>query len=485
MTVYLVGAGPGDPDLLTVRAADLLDRADVVIFDRLSVSAALERVPASAELINVGKKPGGPSISQSDINELLIEHGRRTETVVRLKGGDPFVFARGGEEALALAEAGIDFVVVPGITSAIAVPAYAGIPVTQRHSSTSLTIVTGHEDPSRPQQSVDWRAIAAVGGTIVILMGVGRISEITEELLAGGLSPDTPVAAVRWGTRPEQVTVRATLATIADEELEAPSTIVIGEVAALSLDWFETMPLHGRSVVVTRPAHQQAALADRLRRRGAHVIAQPAIVISPPDDGGAALKSALENLSEVDWLVVTSINGVDAIGEAIRDARQLFGVSIAVVGTATARRLAAMGIKADLVGDTHTADGLADAFPEGPNRVLLVRAAEGRETIVDRLSAGGAEVEVVAAYQTRLQPDMIDRSLLETADAIVFSSPSTVNATIEAVGVDGLPPVIVSIGPVTTTALRDHGIAESAEADPHTIEGLVTALEQSLQQQRV
>jgi uroporphyrinogen III methyltransferase/synthase len=484
VTVYLVGAGPGDPDLLTMRAADLLGRADVVIYDRLSVSAALEMVPERAERINVGKTPGGPSTSQAEINDLLIAHGRSSETVVRLKGGDPFVFARGGEEAQALADAGIEFVVVPGISSAIAVPAYAGIPVTQRHSSTSLTIVTGHEDPARSHQSVDWQAIAAVGGTIVILMGVGRIMEITEALLAGGLAPETPAAAVRWGTRPEQVTTRATLATIADENLMAPSTIVVGEVAALELDWFETLPLHGRSIIVTRASHQQAALGDPLRRRGAHVIAQPAIGIGPPEDGGAALDTALANLSRFDWLVVTSTNGVDAISGQVRDARQLAGAKIAAVGSATASRLAQIGIVADLVADVHSADGLADVFPAGPNKVLLIRAAAGRDTLVERLGAAGADVEAVAGYQTLKQPEMIDSSLFETADAITFTSPSTVDATIEAVGVDGLPPVIASIGPVTTAALGSHGIEPLTEADPHTIEGLVIALERSLEEQQ-
>ncbi len=237
MTVYLVGAGPGDPGLITVKGADLLRRADVVIYDRLSVASLLDLAPASAERISVGKSPGQASIAAAAINEMLVEHGRTGRTIVRLKGGDPFVFARGGEEAEALRAAGVPFEVVPGITSAIAVPAYAGIPVTMRHTSLSFTVVTGHEDPGSGA-TVDWEAMARVGGTIVVLMGAARIGAIAEALLAGGLAPDTPVASIHWGTRPEQEVTRATLATIGAHDLPAPSTIVIGAVAALDLGWF-------------------------------------------------------------------------------------------------------------------------------------------------------------------------------------------------------------------------------------------------------
>ncbi len=246
MTVYLVGAGPGDPGLLTVRGAQVLARADVVVYDRLSVADLLDQAPAAAERISVAKQPGGRSTPQDEINRLLIEHGQAGREVVRLKGGDPFVFARGGEEARALRDAGVPFEVVPGITSAVAAPAYAGIPVTLRHSSTSFTVVTGHEDPAAGDEgSVDWEAVARVGGTIVVLMGVARMAAIAERLIAGGRSPDTPAAAVQWGTRPEQRTVRATLGTIADADLAAPSTIVIGEVAGEDLRWFEDRPLFG------------------------------------------------------------------------------------------------------------------------------------------------------------------------------------------------------------------------------------------------
>src|SRR5687768_10335700 len=270
MTVYLVGAGPGDPGLVTVRADEVLRRADVVVYDRLSVEALLELAPAGAERISVGKAPGNVTMAQADINALLVERGRSGATVVRLKGGDPFVFARGGEEAAALAEAGVPFEVVPGITSAIAVPAYAGIPVTLRHSSTSFTVVTGHEDPTVGEDgTVDWDAVARVGGTIVILMGVARIGRIAERLMAAGRPADTPVAAVRWGTRPDQRTVRATLGTIADQPLQSPSVIVVGEVAAVDLAWFERRALFGRTIVVTRTRQQASKLTVGLRELGA------------------------------------------------------------------------------------------------------------------------------------------------------------------------------------------------------------------------
>ena len=283
MTVHLVGAGPGDPGLLTVRALALLQRADVVVYDRLSQASLLDLAPDHAERIDVGKAPGHLRLTQEEINALLVERGKAGGTVVRLKGGDPFVFARGGEEAAALAAAGVPFDGVPGITSAIAVPAYAGIPVTLRHSSTSVTIVTGHEEPGAGDEgTVDWRAVARVGGTIVVLMGVARIGRIAAELMAGGRAPDTPVAAVHWGTRPEQRTTRATLATIGDADLATPSTIVVGDVAATDLAWFENRPLFGRRIVVTRARAQASDLVERLAELGAATVEAPAIVVRDP-----------------------------------------------------------------------------------------------------------------------------------------------------------------------------------------------------------
>ena len=305
MTVFLVGAGPGDPGLLTVRGAELLRRADVVVYDRLSVGSLLELAPAGAERINVGKKPGRATMDQDDISALLVARGQADEIVVRLKGGDPFVFARGGEEAQALFDAGVPFEVVPGVTSAIAVPAYAGIPLTMRHSSTSFTVITGHEDPDKGGE-LDWDAVARLGGTIVILMGIGRLPKIVSRLIAGGLDPATPAAVIQWGTRPEQRTVRATVGSLAEHDLAPPSTIVIGKVAAMNLDWFESRPLFGHRVVVTRPRGQAGDLRAALHAAGAEVIEVPIIQIVDPADGGAALRQAAASLAECDWVVVTS-----------------------------------------------------------------------------------------------------------------------------------------------------------------------------------
>nr|MSZ88386.1 uroporphyrinogen-III C-methyltransferase [Actinomycetota bacterium] len=346
MTVYLVGAGPGDPGLLTLRGAEVLATADVVVYDRLSVGALLELAPEGAERISVAKSAGRAVMAQDDINELLVERGRTGLNVVRLKGGDPFVFARGGEEAAALEAAGLAYEVVPGISSAIAVPAYAGIPVTLRHSSTSFTVVTGHEDPDKGGE-LDWEAVARVGGTIVILMGIGRLPKIVARLLAGGLAPETPAAAVQWGTRPEQRTVRATLATLCDFELEAPSVIVIGSVAATELSWFESRPLFGKRVAVTRPRHQSSALTHRLRSAGADARSIPTIEIVDPSDGGASLRAAVADLAGYDWVILTSANGASRFCDLLRDGRDLAGVRIAAIGPGTADKLAKRHLVAD------------------------------------------------------------------------------------------------------------------------------------------
>ena len=480
MTVYLVGAGPGDPGLITVRGAQLLADADVVVHDRLSAASLLDLAPPAAERINVGKSPTGPSVPQERINELLVEHGLAGRHVVRLKGGDPFIFARGAEEAAALERAGVDYEVVPGITSAIAAPAYAGIPVTMRYSSTSLTIVTGHEDPSKQRTDVDWEALARVGGTIVVLMGVANIERIAERLMAGGLSPDTPAAAVRWGTRPDQYTVRATLATLPDQELASPSTVVIGDVAAQQLRWFEDRPLFGRRVVVTRSKEQAGKLAGRLVEAGAEVVEAPTIEIAGASDGGAALRAAVARIAEFDWVVLSSPNGVERFIEHVRDGRDLAGVRLAVVGPGTAAALAAHGLIADLLPDRYVAEGLLEAFPDPTpegGRVLVVRAAVGRDVLVDGLAERGWQVELVEAYRT--VPATFDErasARLADADAITFTSSSSVRSFVDSAGVDAVPPVVVTIGPITSATARELGLEVSAEADPHSLEGLVDAV---------
>jgi uroporphyrinogen III methyltransferase/synthase len=418
------------------------------------------------------------TLPQDAINDLLVDLGRRHATVVRLKGGDPFVFARGGEEAAALAAAGVPFEVVPGITSAIAVPAYAGIPVTLRHSSTSFTVVTGHEDPAAGAEgSVDWRAVAKVGGTIVILMGVARIARIADELVAGGLPADTPVAAVRWGTRAAQTTTRATLATIAAQPLEAPSVIVVGEVAAEDLAWFDRRPLFGRRVVVTRTREQASQLSTALREVGAEVVEVPVIEIVAPADGGAALADAAGRLGEYDWVVVTSPNGATRLLGAAADARA-FGIArVAAIGPGTAAALAAGGIRADLVPDRFVAEALLDALPSGPGRLLLARAAVARDVLPDGLRARGWEVDVVDAYRT--VPAAVTeaaRHQVAAAGVVTFASSSSVDHAVAAFGVAGLPPTVACIGPVTAATARDHGLTVAVEAPVHTIDGLVAAL---------
>jgi uroporphyrinogen III methyltransferase / synthase len=487
VTVHLVGAGPGDPGLLTVRALELLQGADVVVYDRLSQESLLDLAPAAAERIDVGKAPGHVRLAQSEINDLLIERGRRGENVVRLKGGDPFVFARGGEEAAALAAAGVPFDVVPGITSAIAAPAYAGIPVTLRHSSTSVTIVTGHEEPGHggAEGTVDWRAVAQVGGTIVVLMGVARIGRIAAELMAAGRSPETPVAAVRWGTRPEQRTVRATLSTIADQPLGTPSTIVIGEVAASDLAWFENRPLFRRRVVVTRAREQAGELVALLQAQGAATVEVPAIEIRDPADGGAALAAAVDRLGDYDWVVLTSPNGahrlLDAVRDGGRDARAFAGARLAAIGPGTGEALAAANLVVDLVPPQFVAESLLDALPAptdpGRGRLLLVRAAVARDILPEGLRARGWDVDVVEAYRTEPVPvDDEQAAAVAGADVVTFTSSSTVIGFLAAMGDRPLPPAVVVIGPITAATARERGLAVDAEAEVHTIDGLVDAL---------
>jgi len=479
MTVYLVGAGPGDPGLLTVRGAEVLQRADVVVFDRLSVRSLLDLAPEEAERISVGKSAGSATLSQDEINDLLVERGEAGEEVVRLKGGDPFVFARGGEEAAALEEAGVPYEVVPGVTSAIAAPAYAGIPLTLRHSSTSFTVVTGHEAPDA-DASVDWEAVARVGGTVVILMGVARIAEIAERLVKGGRSPDTPVAAVRWGTRPDQTTVRATLATIADEELEPPSTIVVGEVARRRLSWFESRPLLGRQVVVTRPRQQAPELVRLLHDLGAEAVEVPAIRIAEPADGGVALHRAADDLGPYDWIVVTSVNGARRLLDALPDVRGLAGLALAAIGPGTAAVLEGAGIQPDLVPSRFVAEGLLDEFPDAhrnAGRILLPRAAVARAALAEGLRDKGWEVDIVEAYRTVAgEPDEDALERARGADAICFTSSSTVTRYLDVAGEDAVPPVVACIGPVTARTARDSGLEVDVEATEHTIPGLVHAL---------
>jgi uroporphyrinogen III methyltransferase/synthase len=458
-----------------VRGAEALRSADVVIHDRLSEVSLLALAPDTAERIDVGKSPGAP-IPQDEINRLLIDRARAGNEVVRLKGGDPFVFGRGGEEAQALLDAGIAFEVVPGITSAVAVPAYAGIPLTHRGLSTSFTVVTGHSRHSL-DADIDWRAVAHTGGTIVVLMGVAHRAEIASRLLAAGMVGDTPVAAIRWGTRPDQRTARTTLARLPEVKLEPPVTIVIGAVAALDLAWFEARPLFGRRIVVTRAFEQASGLVEQLRRLGAEVVMLPTIEIAEPADGAAALGASAARVAEYDWVVFTSANAVERFFVFLGDARDFRAARVAAIGPGTAGALARRGIAADLVPSGSLAESLVDDFPAGPGRVLLPQAAAARDVLSEGLRAKGWDVTVVEAYTTRPttpSPDAL--AAAATSDAIAFTSSSTVTNYLDVAGAHDVPPVVACIGPVTATTARERGLEVTVEASDHTVEGLVAAL---------
>jgi uroporphyrinogen III methyltransferase/synthase len=486
MTVYLVGAGPGDPALMTVRSLELIAQAEVIIHDRLIPDRALAGARSDARLIYAGKEGGGPSVGQDEINRLIVEHGRAGRTVVRLKGGDPFVFGRGGEEAEALREAGVSYEVVPGVTAGIAGPAYAGIPVTHREMASSVAFVTGHEDPAKPESALDWRALAGFPGTLVIYMGVRQLPAITARLIDGGRPAGQPAALVQRGTWPDQRAVVGTLASIAEvaerERIRAPTVAVFGAVAGLrdSLAWFERRPLHGVTVAVTRARAQASSMAEQLSRLGAAVLETPAIRIE-------ALDGAAPDLARYDLVCLTSPNGVDALfarlGAAGRDARAFAGTRVAVIGPGTAARLQRHGIEADVVPERFVAEGLLDALRDTPiTRALVARAEDARDVLPEELRRRGAEVDVLALYRTVIEPlgsDQVDA--VRRADYLTFTSSSTVTNFLHAAGPpehwrDGGRPRLASIGPVTSTTLREHGLEPDVEAEQHYIEGLIGAL---------
>ncbi len=492
MTVYLVGAGPGDPKLLTLRACEVLSRADVVVHDRLVDHRVLALAPAQAPRHDVGKRPGEP-VRQREINDLLVSLARAHERVVRLKGGDPYVFGRGGEEALVLKEAGISFEVVPGVSSVNGALAYAGIPPTHRGIAASVTVVTGHavgegdvagdSDAAVDAKSgtaVDWQALAKLGGTIVVLMGVAQRGAIARRLISGGLPPATPVAVVENGTLPGQRSVRTRLDRLGDVPLSTPAIIVIGRVAELDLDWFESRPLFGWRVVVTRAADQASALSARLSEEGAIPIEVPTIEIVPPSDGGAALRAAAGRLAEFDWIAFASANAVVRLFEEVKDARALGANKVAAIGRATAARLAERGVVADLVPDVAVAEDLAASFgpaPAGGASVLVPQAASAREALSSSLRELGYSVECVEAYRT-VHPARQEAAAARVrgADAVTFASSSTVEGYLATLGRELVPPVVVSIGPVTSRTAVEHGVSVSVEAATASVDALVEAL---------
>jgi uroporphyrinogen III methyltransferase/synthase len=496
--VYLVGAGPGDPGLITVRGRELLDACDVIVYDALANPALLDGPRArGAELVDMGKRGGSSeSARQDEINATLVRLGRSGRRVVRLKGGDPFVFGRGSEEAQALAAAGIPFEVVPGVTAGIAAPAYAGIPVTHRGVATSVTFVTGHEDPSKPETQVDWTAMAkaAQTGTVVLYMGVKTLPSIAHALMAGGLSRETPAAAVQWGTHSRQRTVVSSIAQIsqavADAGLTAPVITVIGRSVSLreEISWFESRPLFGKRIVVTRATAMPGTLSAALRARGADVIEAPSTEIEPLDQ--APLDAAVAELSSYDWLVLTSATGVrffrQAMDRAGLDARALAYTEVAVIGPSTGKALRELGVYPDLIPTRFVAESLLEAMREEDidgARILIATADDSRDVLSDGLRDQGAHVDVVHMYRSRLVTagDSVERLRAAidagAVDGVTFTSASTVSGFVALVGQERASRVkAFSIGPVTSDAARAAGMSIAAEAKQATIDSLAEAI---------
>jgi len=495
--VYLIGGGPGDPGLLTLRGREILARADVVVYDFLANEALLEHARPGTEVIFMGKRGGGLTRPQAEIDALLVDRARRGKIVARLKGGDPILFGRGGEEALALAEAGVPFEIVPGVSSAIAVPAYAGIPVTHRDLASSVAIVTGHEDPRKGKATVDWARTAPGTGTLVFLMATAFLDRIAEALIRGGRDPGTPAAVIRWGTRPSQQTVTAPLSEIARAALLSgigpPTVFVVGEVARLRerLRWFEKRPLFGKRILVTRAHGQAGALADRLREEGAEVIGFPLITLHDPDDWGP-LDRAIRALPGYDGVLFTSANTVERffprLEDAGLDARSLAGKLVGAIGPETAAALARRGLRADVVPESFVAESLADALaarmPLEGKRFLLPRAREAREALPDRLREAGAHCDVVEVYRT-VPPEgaaaRLEAILAEGVDVVTFTSSSTAR-NFAALLPEGRTPALLSgtvvacIGPITARTALDLGIKTEIVAPSYTAAGLAQAI---------
>jgi uroporphyrinogen III methyltransferase/synthase len=495
--VYLVGAGPGDPGLITVKGLKLLRRADVIVYDQLASTDFLREARPDAELIYVGKKAGDHALPQGDINRLLVDLAKEGKTVVRLKGGDPFVFGRGGEEAEALAEARLPFEVVPGVSSAVAVPAYAGIPVTHRGLASLVTFITGHEDPTKADSDIPWDVLAKTQGTLVFLMGVKNLAENCRRLMAGGRPARTPAAVIQSGTLPTQRTVAATLGDIAEKaaaaEIKPPAILVVGEVAGLRerLQWWETRPLCGKVAVVTRTREQASALVELLAAAGARCLEIPTLEILPPDDF-APLDAALQNLADYHWLVFTSVNGVNAFMKRLlqrhSDLRAMGHLKLAAIGPATALALRRYGLIADVVPARFVAEELAAVLlpqVEPGSRVLLARAHLAREVLPETLAAHGVQVDVVPVYQMHLPraipPEALPFIEAGQVDILTFASSSTVHNFAALVGKEKFQELakkatIAAIGPITAATLAEYGLTPQVQPEDFTIPALVEAV---------
>ncbi|SFA84712.1 uroporphyrinogen-III C-methyltransferase [Selenomonas ruminantium] len=496
--VYLVGAGPGDYRLISMKAVDCLKMADVVVYDRLADDRILRWAPEDAEYIYVGKASSNHTMKQEDINQLLVDKAKEGKCVVRLKGGDPFVFGRGGEEGLLLRENNLPFEIVPGITSAISVPAYAGIPVTHRAVATSFAVVTGHEDPTKGKSNMRWEHLATGVDTLVFLMGVANLPHITSKLIENGRSADTPAAVIRWGTKPEQRTLITTVGKAAEDVakngIKPPAIFIVGEVVKLreSLQWFDNLsqrPLFGKRILVTRARNQASKLTAKLENLGAEVMETPAIALADPADNYAALDKAIDHVADYHWLIFTSANGVGRffahLFKAGKDARALGYAKIAAIGSATAEKLKQYGLVADVIPQEYRAEGVVEALkgklpPHA--KILIPRAEEAREVLPDTLREMGAEVEVAPAYRTicgQVDGEALAAELKEgRIDMVTFTSSSTVKNLVNIIGsAEVLKGVKTAcIGPVTADTAKSLGIEPDIIAKEYTIDGLVEAI---------
>src|SRR3990172_2954317 len=495
--VYLVGAGPGDPQLITLKGIEALTRADVVIYDYLANPRILDYAAEGAELIYAGKRGKEHTLSQQQIIDLIISKAQENKTVVRLKGGDPFVFGRGGEEGEEIVEAGIALEIIPGITSAIAVPAYAGIPLTHRDYTSTVAIITGHEDPTKPSSQIEWDKVSTGIGTLVFLMGIENIPNIVQALVTHGRSPDTPTAVIRWGTTSNQKTVVGTLSDIAlkvqEEGIRQPAILVVGEVIQLrdKLNWFEKRPLFGKRILVTRSRDQASAFSELLEEYGAHVIQSPTIDIRPPSDW-SGLDRSIEGLEKYHWIIFTSVNGVAYFWQRLtvagKDARIFKGIKIAAIGPPTAQALSEHGIIPDLIPNEYKAEGIIQALETEDLtgiRFLIPRAAEAREALPEQLRNRGAKVELVEAYRTVRPADnekeIIDLLKAKEIDLITFTSSSTVKNLIQSLPkprYDGLLAgiKIACIGPITAKTAKDLGIETDIMPEEYTIPAMAEAI---------
>ncbi|MBQ6297176.1 MAG: uroporphyrinogen-III C-methyltransferase [Selenomonadaceae bacterium] len=475
--VYLVGAGAGDVGLLTLKAREILELADVVIYDRLADDMILNFCGA-AKKIYVGKEAGKHTLKQTEINQLLVEEARQNKIVVRLKGGDPFVFGRGGEEALYLHENNLPFEIIPGVTSAVAVPAYAGIPVTHRGIATSFAVITGHEDPTKPESTINWEKISTAVDTLIFLMGVANLPQIVDKLIEHGRNPDTPAALIRWGTKNSQETIVTTLKDAPNVKISPPAIFVVGEVVNLreQLKWFETRPLFGKKILVTRARAQASKLSSVLKNLGAEIVECPTIKIVAPSDNYLAADAAIKNLRGFDWIIFTSANGVEKFFERLKlhglDARALN--KVAAIGSATAEKLLNFGIIADVVPKDFVAESLADSLKDlvVDKKVLLARAEVARDILPESLKTFGAEVTVAPIYKTEIEPPaQID---FDSIDLVTFTSSSTVKNFVAAYGVPKIP--TAAIGPITAQTLKNFDVTPAVVAEEFTIGGLVEAI---------